>query len=179
MITALKKLCNCPELIHPSSFGGSKGSKGGGGKGGGSKEGGGKEGGSKGGAGKGGGRGKGKGKGKEGKEGADDEDASTGAVSFDLIRDLYPAKFNPAVWQPENSGRLPLHNKNLLTNSLGKMLFLDRLLQHIRTTTNDRVVIISNYTQTLEVLSLMCTTRGYAFFRLVSNHLIAAHFISD
>lgn len=47
------------------------------------------------------------------------------------------------------------------------MLFLDRLLAEIRATTKDRVVIISNYTQTLEVLSLMCATRNYPYFRLV------------
>ena len=207
MITSLKKLCNCPELIHPSSFGGKKKAaaklareakeaeaagdeprrpaRGGGkkvnytdenfpdddegdeapkkGKG---------------------GRGKPKGDGVAAKKGAkakgaggDDEDGG-GAVPFSLISDLYPEQFNPAVWQPQYSGVLTLLpffaslscvSFFSYSISTGKMLFLDRLLAEIRATTNDRVVIISNYTQTLEVLSLMCETRKYPFFRLVQR----------
>jgi DNA repair and recombination RAD54-like protein len=75
-----------------------------------------------------------------------------------LIYDSYKDEFQfgpdfkPRHWQPEYSTKLQ---------------FVDRLLLEIRNTSeNDRVVIVSNYTQTLDILSQMCTQRGYAYFQL-------------
>ena len=151
MITSLKKLCNCPELIHPSSFGGKKKAA--------AKlareakeaeaagdeprrpaRGGGKkvsytdenfpdddEGDEAPKKGK-GGRGKPKGDGVAAKKGAkakgaggDDEDGG-GAVPFSLISDLYPEQFNPSVWQPQYSGVLTL--LSLSPSSLLSLVFL-------------------------------------------------------
>lgn len=48
----------------------------------------------------------------------------------------------------------------------GKMLVLDRMLASIRAATNDKIVLISNYTQTLDVFAALCRTRGYGCLRL-------------
>ncbi|KAG1711155.1 hypothetical protein DVH05_013871 [Phytophthora capsici] len=48
----------------------------------------------------------------------------------------------------------------------GKMLLLDRLMASMRKTTTDRIVIVSNYTQTLDVVSTLCTERHLPFVRL-------------
>ncbi|KAM9992129.1 hypothetical protein ACTFIZ_012799 [Dictyostelium cf. discoideum] len=68
------------------------------------------------------------------------------------ILKLFPKEWNPKVFQPQYSS---------------KLLFVDRLLANIRNSkSGDKTVIISNYTQTLEVLATMCKTRGYAYFQL-------------
>ncbi|KAF2478036.1 uncharacterized protein BDR25DRAFT_365054 [Lindgomyces ingoldianus] len=48
----------------------------------------------------------------------------------------------------------------------GKMLVLDRMLARIRAETNDKIVLISNYTQTLDVFAQLCRARGYGCLRL-------------
>lgn len=48
----------------------------------------------------------------------------------------------------------------------GKMLLLDRLMQSMKSTTTDRIVIVSNYTQTLDVVSDLCRERHLPFVRL-------------
>ncbi|KAF1963351.1 hypothetical protein CC80DRAFT_459987 [Byssothecium circinans] len=48
----------------------------------------------------------------------------------------------------------------------GKMLVLDRMLARIRADTNDKIVLISNYTQTLDVFAALCRARGYGSLRL-------------
>lgn len=48
----------------------------------------------------------------------------------------------------------------------GKMQVLDRMLARIRQDTNDKIVLISNYTQTLDVFERLCRSRGYGSFRL-------------
>lgn len=49
---------------------------------------------------------------------------------------------------------------------LGKMMVLDKLLDVIRTTTKDRVVIVSNFKQALDVIQTLCKIRSYRFLRL-------------
>ncbi|KAF2007805.1 hypothetical protein P154DRAFT_453030 [Amniculicola lignicola CBS 123094] len=48
----------------------------------------------------------------------------------------------------------------------GKMLVLDRMLARIRADTNDKIVLISNYTQTLDIFATLCRSRGYGHLRL-------------
>ncbi|EWC47991.1 DNA repair protein rhp54 [Drechslerella stenobrocha 248] len=48
----------------------------------------------------------------------------------------------------------------------GKMLVLDRMLARIRQDTNDKIVLISNYTQTLDVFEKLARSKGYGFLRL-------------
>lgn len=48
----------------------------------------------------------------------------------------------------------------------GKMQVLDRMLARIRADTNDKIVLISNYTQTLDIFERLCRSRGYGSLRL-------------
>ncbi|KAJ7111524.1 DNA repair protein, SNF2 family [Mycena crocata] len=48
----------------------------------------------------------------------------------------------------------------------GKFLVLERFLHHLRTHTNDKIVLISNYTQTLDLFERLCRSKKYGCFRL-------------
>lgn len=48
----------------------------------------------------------------------------------------------------------------------GKMLVLDRMLARIRAETKDKIVLISNYTATLDLFERLCRARGYGSLRL-------------
>ena len=48
----------------------------------------------------------------------------------------------------------------------GKMLVLDRLMVQMRATTDDRIVLISNYTSTLDMMARLLRERGFPFCRL-------------
>jgi DNA repair and recombination RAD54-like protein len=55
----------------------------------------------------------------------------------------------------------------------GKMQVLDRMLARIRQDTNDKIVLISNYTQTLDMFDKLCRHRGYGSFRLDGTMAVA------
>ncbi|XP_020681684.1 DNA repair and recombination protein RAD54 isoform X1 [Dendrobium catenatum] len=48
----------------------------------------------------------------------------------------------------------------------GKMHVLARLLAHLRQKTDDRIVLVSNYTQTLDLFAQLCCERRYPYLRL-------------
>lgn len=48
----------------------------------------------------------------------------------------------------------------------GKMHVLARLLAQLRNSTDDRIVLVSNYTQTLDLFAQLCRERRYPFLRL-------------
>ena len=48
----------------------------------------------------------------------------------------------------------------------GKMQVLDRMLARIRQDTNDKIVLISNYTSTLDLFERLCRSRQYSCLRL-------------
>ncbi|XP_043710018.1 protein CHROMATIN REMODELING 25 [Telopea speciosissima] len=48
----------------------------------------------------------------------------------------------------------------------GKMHVLARLLAHLRQKTDDRIVLVSNYTQTLDLFAQLCRERRYPYLRL-------------
>lgn len=57
-------------------------------------------------------------------------------------------------------------DKNLHCELSGKMAVLDYLLAAIKANTNDRIVLVSNYTQTLDMFTKLCSLRRYQFVRL-------------
>lgn len=64
---------------------------------------------------------------------------------------LFPPSFNPKSIQCELSG---------------KMAVLDYLLAAIKANTNDKIVLVSNYTQTLDMFTKLCVLRRYQYVRL-------------
>ncbi|KAK2196737.1 bifunctional Helicase [Babesia duncani] len=64
------------------------------------------------------------------------------------------------------TGRTGQRQRLSCSEQSGKVLLLHRLLHQIRTQTNDRVVIISNYTSTLDVFERLCRECHYPFMRL-------------
>ncbi|XP_015743898.1 DNA repair and recombination protein RAD54-like [Python bivittatus] len=56
--------------------------------------------------------------------------------------------------------------KSLEPQLSGKMLVLDYILAVTRSTSNDKVVLVSNYTQTLDLFEKLCRSRRYLYVRL-------------
>ncbi|XP_053103240.1 DNA repair and recombination protein RAD54-like [Hemicordylus capensis] len=56
--------------------------------------------------------------------------------------------------------------KSLEPQLSGKMLVLDYILAVTRSSSNDKVVLVSNYTQTLDLFEKLCRTRRYLYVRL-------------
>lgn len=83
---------------------------------------------------------------------------------LDLATDLpgseafYPDDYTP----PLARGR----DRDVKSWYSGKMMVLDRMLARIRQDTNDKIVLISNYTQTLDLFDRLCRLRGYGSLRL-------------
>jgi len=46
------------------------------------------------------------------------------------------------------------------------MTIVDGILREMSRTTDDRIVIVSNYTQTLDILAKLCKMRNYGYIRL-------------
>ena len=67
--------------------------------------------------------------------------------------DLLPQGYVP----PQPGGR----HRDVECEWSGKMAVLERMLARIRAETNDKIVLISNYTQTLDLFERMCRARKY------------------
>lgn len=76
-------------------------------------------------------------------------------------RELWPEDYNPR-------DRRVVH-----TEYSGKFMVLERFLHGIRSSGNDKIVLISNYTQTLDVFERMCRNNRWGSFRLDGTMAIA------
>ncbi|KAF8425851.1 SNF2 family N-terminal domain-containing protein [Tirmania nivea] len=56
--------------------------------------------------------------------------------------------------------------KNLTFSRSGKLRVLERMLVTLRRTTDEKIVLVSNYTSTLDLLQSMLSGKGYSFLRL-------------
>lgn len=79
------------------------------------------------------------------------EKARNGEEGLEDMYELFPPGYSPKTFSPELSG---------------KMMVLDTMLALIRRTTDDKIVLVSNYTQTLDLFEKLCRTRGYVYVRL-------------
>jgi DNA repair and recombination protein RAD54B len=84
---------------------------------------------------------------------------------------LNPANLREAKEQSEGVKALlaDIHEENISStrpSSSGKLKLLDRLVQTLKSTTNEKIVIVSNYTQTLDILQQLLQTRSLTFLRL-------------
>ncbi|XP_056271278.1 DNA repair and recombination protein RAD54-like [Pseudoliparis swirei] len=73
------------------------------------------------------------------------------AEGFEGALDLFPPGYCTKALEPQLSG---------------KMLVLDYILAMTRTTSSDKVVLVSNYTQTLDLFEKLCRSRRYLYGRL-------------
>lgn len=80
-------------------------------------------------------------------------------------KDVLPADYRP----PIQRGR----DREIYSWYSGKFMVLERMLARIRADTNDKIVIISNYTQTLDLVEKMCRLRKYGLLRLDGTMAIA------
>lgn len=76
-----------------------------------------------------------------------------GEESFGGLESMFPPGFSKSIRNFE-----PLWS--------GKFKLLDSILANIKQTTDDRVVLISNYTQTIDLFQRLCDMRGYKWTRL-------------
>lgn len=76
-----------------------------------------------------------------------------GEEGFEGVKNMFPPGFSRSIRTFE-----PLWS--------GKMKLLDNILANIKQTTDDRVVLISNYTQTIDLFQRLCEMRGYKQVRL-------------
>ncbi|NP_001154953.1 RAD54-like isoform X1 [Nasonia vitripennis] len=56
--------------------------------------------------------------------------------------------------------------KEVMPELSGKLMVLDCLLAFIKSTTTDKIVLVSNYTQTLDLFERLCAKRKYKYVRL-------------
>ncbi|CED82075.1 dna repair snf2 family [Phaffia rhodozyma] len=80
-------------------------------------------------------------------------------LSKDLqgCEDLLPENYE----KDKRASRGPIHSEYG-----GKFLVLERFLHQLRTTTDDKIVLISNYTQTLDLFQKLCYNNKYPVLRL-------------
>ncbi|PWN88674.1 putative RAD54-DNA-dependent ATPase of the Snf2p family [Acaromyces ingoldii] len=70
-------------------------------------------------------------------------------------------------------GYNPRDHRNTHVELSGKMMVLERFLSTIRATSKDKVVLISNYTQTLDLFERMCRNKKWGLFRLDGTMAVA------
>lgn len=66
----------------------------------------------------------------------------------------------------ENEIKQQISSKEIHPQLSGKLMFLDMLLAQIKSTSSDKVVLVSNYTQSMDMFEKLCRKRGYKFQRL-------------
>lgn len=70
---------------------------------------------------------------------------------FEKARELLPSNYDIKDVRPEYSG---------------KLMILDCILANLKTNTDDKIVLVSNYTQTLDLFEKLCRKRCYQYVRL-------------
>ncbi|KAF7491029.1 DNA repair and recombination -like protein [Sarcoptes scabiei] len=59
-----------------------------------------------------------------------------------------------------------INNRQVIPNISGKLKILDMILAYVKNETDDKVVLVSNYTQTLDLFEKLCRNRNYRYVRL-------------
>jgi len=91
------------------------------------------------------------------------------AYGLDDINQFFPQGFGEDGGSRRRSGEATVCTNSLkMCNSewSGKFMLCERLLRLMRKETSDRIVIVSNYTQTLDQFSLLCKENNFPFLRL-------------
>ncbi|KAI5954250.1 RAD54 [Candida jiufengensis] len=75
---------------------------------------------------------------------------------------LIPEDYQSSISSGGGGGR----NREIQTWFSGKFMILERFLHRINSETDDKIVLISNYTQTLDLIEKMCRYKKYGCLRL-------------
>lgn len=84
-------------------------------------------------------------------------------------------EYNIKVKKPEKNSTITVNNSSKRRShkendpkpeDSGKLALLDNMISMIRHTSDDKIVLISNYTKTLELFELLCRVRNYQCVRL-------------
>ncbi|KAI1894156.1 hypothetical protein AGOR_G00112920 [Albula goreensis] len=86
------------------------------------------------------------------KEGVQTEDGSTEASLYEGLGEMFPQAYSSGGFSPADSGKL--------------QVLIDLLAAVRQLSPSDRVVLVSNYTQTLDLLQDVCSHWGYGCSRL-------------
>ncbi|CAA7030766.1 unnamed protein product [Microthlaspi erraticum] len=92
---------------------------------------------------------------------------SPGTIGFENCLEFFPAEMfsgRSGAWTGGDGAWVELS---------GKMHVLSRLLANLRRKTDDRIVLVSNYTQTLDLFAQLCRERRYPFLRLDGSTTIS------
>ncbi|WOK93990.1 DNA repair and recombination protein RAD54 isoform X1 [Canna indica] len=89
------------------------------------------------------------------------KNATSGTSDFDDCIRFFP----PELFSGSRSGTWT-GGTGIWVELSGKMHVLARLLGHLHQKTNDRIVLVSNYTQTLDLFAQLCRERRYPYLRL-------------
>jgi DNA repair and recombination RAD54-like protein len=81
-----------------------------------------------------------------------------GAPGFDGCESLFP--------MTDATGRGGRIKHGTYPHWSGKMTVLDSLLREMRAHTDDRIVVVSNFTQTLDLIQKLCSENNYPTIRL-------------
>lgn len=81
------------------------------------------------------------------------EACTKGEEGFEGLENMFPPGFSKSI-------------RNFEPVWSGKFKLLDTILANIKQTTDDRIVLISNYTQTIDLFQRLCDMRGYKWVRL-------------
>lgn len=93
-------------------------------------------------------------------------------LAYDMIKENQKKERKPGVpdleWLLEYfpSEFATSNSRTVMPTVSGKLKILDMLLAYIRHETLDKVVLVSNYTQTLDLFERLCRTRNYKYVRL-------------
>ena len=99
--------------------------------------------------------------------------------ALQLITILKKVCNSPSLLSPKNVNETPSETISALLSSLppnllrhfspscsAKIRVLDQLLHHLRTSTSEKIVLVSNYTSTLNLLANLLTSLSFPFLRL-------------
>jgi DNA repair and recombination RAD54-like protein len=78
-------------------------------------------------------------------------------AGFEGVQRLFPDGFKENIKRSRGG---------CMTELSGKLFVLDKMLASIRSSSSDRIVLISSYTQTLDLFSALCRERSYPCLRL-------------
>ncbi|XP_049850513.1 DNA repair and recombination protein RAD54-like isoform X2 [Schistocerca gregaria] len=107
------------------------------------------------------------------KDGKTSAASGGGCTALANISDLKKVCNDPNLVRETYGHLFPPDFGNDSTKFAVKLKFIETLLTDLRNNGRDRIVIVSNYTQTLSVLANMCASHNWGYFQLDGSTVVA------